>query len=299
MQKNLLLVVVLGLSACQLDYKVHTSDDNLGGDDTAAPVQDDPPEQTEEDTGEDDYDPPKDENGPIAVCDVSPNPVEPPFEKAAWDGSGSYDTAGGTIVDYSWELTSKPAGSTVLMPSGGAIRSNFQPDLAGDYIGKLTVTNDQGVTDSCETTLESIPAQNLWIEMYWTERPDDMDLHLIRDGGQLNSRDDCYWSNCTNGLSWGANGAQDDPSLDLDDIEGLGPENINISEPENVIYSVAVHDYYLSNWPASDVTSGNDVTVNIYINGSLEWTDTRTIAGDDTVTYFAEIDWQNGSVNPL
>ena len=59
---------------------------------------------------------------PVAVCDVSPNPVEPPFETATWDGSGSYDPEGHDIVDYSWALVSAPSGSSMRsQPRGRSI----------------------------------------------------------------------------------------------------------------------------------------------------------------------------------
>ena len=49
---------------------------------------------------------------PIAVCDVSPNPISPPFETATFNGSDSYDPDGGMITKYQWELTAVPEGAT-------------------------------------------------------------------------------------------------------------------------------------------------------------------------------------------
>ena len=87
------------------------------------------------------------------------------------------------------------------------------------------------------------------------------------------------------------------PLWDLDDIEGTGPENINISDPQtNGKYTVVVHDYRGS---TPDVYDANNVTVNIYLNGTLSWTDTRPISGDNTVNEFAEIDWSTGTVIDL
>lgn len=296
-------VFTLGLVGCQMDYKVHTDPGpNVEGEDTSTPDETEPDETEPEDTS-DTWQPANDENAPIADCSVSPNPVEPPFEKAAWDGSASYDPAGGTIVDYTWELITQPTGSAVGMPNGQAVRNNFSPDLAGDYIGRLTVTNDSGETDSCEITLESIPAENLWIEMYWTD-VDDMDLHLLNSGGTVEDwfwNSDCYYVNCTGtGVEWGNAGAADNPTLDLDDIYGTGPENINIQTPSDSSYTVVVHDFKNSDPGVfSDFYGANNVTVNIYINGSLEWSDTRAISGDDTYTEFARINWNNGTVTSL
>lgn len=44
-------------------------------------------------------------------------------------------------------------------------------------------------------------------------------------------------------LSWTPGGIETDPRLDLDDVEGQGPENINIRRPNAGTYRVAVHYY--------------------------------------------------------
>lgn len=234
---------------------------------------------------------------PVANCDVSAMVVNPPFDTVSWEGTGSYDPLGQDITSYSWTLTEQPQGSAVSMPSGsGPDRDGFAPDLAGTYAGQLVVqTADGRVSEPCSITLSSIPATDLWVEMYWSHANDDMDLHLIRGTGSIETNQDCYFSNCTSGLSWGSSGPADDPSLDLDDIPRVGPENINIHHPENITYKVVVHDY-----PCTGPYDGdNDVTVNIYTRGTLAWTGTHTIAGEDAYVPFAEIDWATGVITSL
>jgi hypothetical protein len=226
--------------------------------------------------------------------------VHPPFETAQWDGSSSYDPAGGTITNYNWTLASKPSGSSAVMPSGsGPFRNDFLPDLAGDYVGRLVVTTADGrSSEPCETTLEAIPAESLWVEMYWTVANDDMDLHLLAPGGSLLSDRDCYYANCVGGwLDWGTVGDEDDdPALDLDDIPNTGPENINIFDPQNGTFTVYVHDYSGS---TPDYYGSNTVTVNIYIAGALVYTGTTGISGDGDYVPFAEVDWPTGAVTDL
>jgi hypothetical protein len=235
----------------------------------------------------------------VAVCSVDPPDVQPNGGSATWYGDQSYDTEGYAITGYDWTLLSQPGGSTANMPSGGANR-DFEPDLAGEYIAELVVTNELGTeSEPCQAILTATPGQDLWIQMYWTHAGDDMDLHLLRPGsGQsdLQSTNDCYYGNCTSGgLDWGVTGdPSDNPALDLDDISGTGPENINITGPETGDFTVYVHDY-----PGSTFAAGNDVTVVIFIGGSQVWTDTRTISGEDTYTAFAEVEWPSGTVTGL
>jgi hypothetical protein len=244
-----------------------------------------------------------DPDAPVATCSVSPAVVEAITEPATWSGSGSTDP-GGSPLTYEWTLVVQPWGSAVSMPSGSPTspdRPGFLTDLAGDYVGQLVVTNAEGLSSPpCEAVLVAEPDADLWVEMFWEYPGDDMDLHLVAPGGTLRTPSDCYFMNCvegswSGGLDWGVTGVGiDDPSLDLDDIPGTGPENINIDEPESGLYTVIVHDY-----PATVLMHGNQVTVFIYLDGELVWGDSRMISGEDTDTYFAEIDTNMGSVTSL
>ncbi len=304
------LLFALGLAACSTDYDL-----------TADKGDEEPPEDTNPDlpdwgeTGgeqEESGDPGTDTNDtevftddPVAVCSVSPSSVRPITEAATWQGGDSYDPEGQPIVDYRWSLVSKPTGSAMNMTSGSsANRSGFYTDLAGEYVGRLIVeTADGRTSEPCEATLTAIPVENLWIEMYWQYADDDMDLHLVRPGGSLLSNDDCYYANCVDygwgTLDWGTWGVTtDDPSLDLDDIPGTGPENINIEQPENGTFTVYVHDYQYS---TNDSPSSNQVTVNVYIGGALEWTGNKTFSStmEDDYVPFASISWPAGTVTSL
>jgi hypothetical protein len=74
-----------------------------------------------------------------------------------------------------------------------------------------------------------------------------VDLHLWRvgSGNWFDAAADCYFRNCDSSrnqdLEWGAAGSRDNPRLDLDDVDGNGPENINIDFPEDRTYRVGVH----------------------------------------------------------
>jgi len=232
---------------------------------------------------------------PVAVCSVDPSEVLAIHESADWIGNLSYDPDG-SIASYSWTLYNSPAGATALMPGGSANRRGFTPDVAGEYIGELIVTDNDGlISEPCYATLNATAGDGLWIEMFWTYTGDDMDLHLLDDGGVLTTATDCYFANCTWGsLNWGGAGTTDDPILDLDDIPGTGPENINIDSPDRGTYTVYVHDY-----PGSVYAGHNDVTVNVYLSSRLVWTDTRNINAESCYEPFVEVTVPGGATTTL
>lgn len=239
-----------------------------------------------------------DPHAPVAVCSVDRNPVQPPFETATFDGSQSYDPDGGELVEYDWRLVSAPAGNTEGLESPSAVSTRFTPLLAGNYFVDLTVVNEAGLrSEPCSITLQAVPGQDLWIELFWSSVDEDMDLHLLKPGGSPRTSGDCYFANCTVwGPDWGVIGdPSDDPILDLDDIPGTGPENINIENPVDGTYTVFVHDYEWTGYHPEPT----DVTVNIYFGGLQVYTTTRTVVGEDTDTYIAMIDTANGVVTPL
>jgi hypothetical protein len=292
------LVLIAGITACTSDYKVVPDGENGDGlldlplTDTAGNIIYDTGSPFLPPDGES---PPPD--APVAVCSVTPDKVRPIVQDASWIGSDSYDPDDLPLT-YDWKLLDRPIGSASSMPAGStADRHGFGTDLAGEYVAELVVTNSEGISSPpCEAILTAEPAEALWVEMFWESPGDDMDLHLLAPGGSLESGLDCYYGNCTwSGLDWGISGdPSDDPSLDLDDIPGTGPENINIERPEDAIYTVVVHDY-----PGSVYTAGNAVTINIYLDGSLQWTGTKVISGEDSYTHFATIDVTEGTVTAL
>jgi len=233
---------------------------------------------------------------PYAYCHA-----DPPEVLAIWESSTFYaeDTQGNQSGDpsysfneltFNWEFLSMPQGSQAPMPAGTSSVRTVTPDMAGTYEAQLTVCNPLEIcSDPCLTSFESTMDADLWVEMYWTYSGDDMDLHLLAPGGTFgDTQTDCHWRNMT--PSWGANGEADDPSLDLDDISGTGPENINIDFPQDGTYTVVVHDY-----PGSSYLDPNPTTVRVYIDGTVACEDTRDISDEDSENYFFEVTYTNGN----
>lgn len=185
-----------------------------------------------------------------------------------------------------WMLSDRPDGSAAAFTGSarvdtpGTLPFAFEPDLAGEFPVDITVTDEDGMTATCTTLVRAIVDEGLRIEMFWNTARTDMDLHLLNPiATSWFNANDCYFSNCLRGLMWPPGGVEDDPSLDIDNRDGFGPENINIQTPSPGTYRVGVHAY-----------SGDaGVTVRIYCGGSR--TDARATFGP------TRLDDRSGSMN--
>ena len=236
---------------------------------------------------------------PIAVCDSNRLHLAPLRESADLFGANSYDPNELDIIDYRWRLVQKPSGSGSSLLDENADLRSFTPDLAGEYVFELVVTNEECVqSNPCQLSLQATPQEELWIELSWSESGDDLDLHLLRDGGPFESDRDCYYGNCVSEigeLDWGQRGFLDDnPKLDLDDIDGWGPQNINIQEPTSGEYTVVIHDY-----PGSEYYGDNTALLRVHLAGELVLEESIVIGGEDSKTEVAKVFWPSMEVESL
>lgn len=84
------------------------------------------------------------------------------------DGSGSRSTSG-KVINYSWSITSKPAGSAVTALTGvNTAQPSFSPDKAGDYIMSLTVNDGMESFPSTVTVtaFDSPPTANAGADQF-------------------------------------------------------------------------------------------------------------------------------------
>ena len=122
------------------------------------------------------------------------------------------------------------------------------------------------------------PLPRIHVALRWDLDDTDMDVHFIRDAGQYRSEDDCYWENRT--PDWGVIGdVSDNPRLDRDDIDGLGPEYIDYLRPPAGSYFVEV------NYFGDEITEASTATVGIFIDGVLAQTLQRSL--DQASRYWA------------
>ena len=226
---------------------------------------------------------------PIAIID---GPAEPaPPTTVQLDGSGSYDPNDYALVDYSWKLTDSPDGSSTSLEDTVGDRAELFFDIAGEYEVQLRVTNEYGITSApAKYRVDAIPIDDVHVELLWDTANADLDLHMLNgtDAEWFIEPDDvCY---CNSHPNWGAlTETDDDPRLDLDDLSGYGPENINVLHPENGQFPVRVH-YFDDNGDGA-VTA----TVRYYIHGLLEAEVSRVLERDE-VWNAGIVKWPEGVI---
>ncbi len=264
---------------------------STGDSGTYAITSDDPLQETVEiklignGGGGDDY--------PVALIDPCPAVVAP-LDTVNLDGTGSTDPDG-LPLDYRFTLLDKPDGSQTELQGETTDTAKLFVDAAGDYAVQLEVENSIGVRSApyvCR--MEAIPDDAIHIELTWNTSNTDLDLHLANgaDAEFYDEPDDVSW--CNPQGNWGDGSTDlDDAFLDIDDLVGFGPENINIPEPVDGEYYIRVH--YFEDGGDGSTTA----TVRVYIEGFLERTFERVMDRND-VWDVAFIRWDDSpTVNEI
>ncbi len=239
-------------------------------------------------------------------------PVEP-LDDVVLSGDQSVAQTG-TIVSYQWNIVEQPTDSTVRLSNPTGVDTGFQfdsaagvvsgLDVAGTFRISLVVTDSNGAQSANDATitLNAVPTEGLHVQLTWSASVDDIDLHLGRGNNPgWCSQDDCYYGDCTySSLDWDGQPGQTagDPSLDIDDLEGFGPENINIDQPANGSYEILVHAY--SGNPNYSSFTATDLEVKIFVGGALVQAMTGHFNNTDDAWTVARVDVNGGTtVTPI
>jgi len=209
---------------------------------------------------------------PVAVIRLDEGPQVVPQTVLHLNGQGSHSAAG-EIVTFEWSVVAVAGSVSVLVPDAAHAAATFEANLAGTYTFQLRVWDATG-TESCvpaAAQVAVVPDSILHVELLWTTPGDDdptdegpsagtdLDLHFAHPYAAMDDLDgdgapdpwfsapyDCYWFNRS--PDWGSldPNVDDDPSLDRDDTDGGGPENLNLQEPQvdpqaPFVYRVGVH----------------------------------------------------------
>jgi hypothetical protein len=207
---------------------------------------------------------------PIAVIQpISSGPASDLFTFEV-DGRESYDPNrvdqdGNGIYEFEWSIESTPAGAIASIDGWGT--ADFVTDTPGNYgIGlRVRDINDFVWSEKVVRTLHAFPVSGLAATLTWNTDVNDVDLHLIQDtqGGDLFDDElDCHFQNLR--PDWVPEGSTDgDPSLNHDEVDGMGPETVEMGVPTiGEQYRVLVHYF------SDDGFSDSDAKVKIFVNGA-------------------------------
>lgn len=219
-----------------------------------------------------------------------------PLDTIIFDGSLSHDEES-TTLNYYWNIKSAPKDSTSKLAMDNEKATLFA-DLAGEYVVCLNVEDSAGMMSCNEDCLKvtATPRETLHMQLVWSTPGDatpgdddgtDLDLHFVRllqgsdaestttrpekgtwgDKGSAELLDgsDVYFENRE--PVWFVEGFGNElPSLDIDDKDGEGPENINLDNPSPCSwYAIGVHYY-------NDYAFGPSyATVRVYVSGKARF----------------------------
>jgi hypothetical protein len=137
----------------------------------------------------------------------------------------------------------------VVTDVSGSFRQ-IVPLFCGKQVLKFTWASAAGkrvvATTKIDRTGCTSEAGGLRLTLSWGAGANDLEMHLIREGGKLNNSDgatnDCTWTSCVNSQpDWGSAGdTADDPKKDVDNTGENGTENIFLPKVEQKTYDVMV-----------------------------------------------------------
>ncbi|MEO0812289.1 MAG: hypothetical protein AAFY60_05440, partial [Myxococcota bacterium] len=161
-----------------------------------------------------------------------------------------------------------------------------------------------GVSETSDIEVMAMPAARLSVELTWRDNQEvDLDLHLVlanEEDHRICGDDDCFWGNCRQNcdstqcrepLTWFGDTPFEGPNprLDSDDVDGPGPETINLDEPMNGRYRVYAHYYGFVN----EATDPMSAVVRVLLDG-VPVGEYRRVLSRNQLWRMVDIVWQDG-----
>jgi len=233
------------------------------------------------------------------VADAGPDRDVGVLEVATLDGSQSTDPDGAVDLplQFEWTLVRKPEGSGTTIVNGQTDHPSLLPDLVGVYEIELYVIDQRGLKSLLpdRTTVLSVPAERVLVELVWDSPIADLDLHMLAPGGAFGGVLDCFYGNKY--PDWGEPGNPlDDPVFKRDDLKGFGPEVVGYSEPIEGTFTLLV-DFFAAHTPSG--REPTNATLRIFVDGLLEAELVKRLEAQGEQWNAATILWPEGTVTQL
>lgn len=202
----------------------------------------------------------------------------------------------GFLTSQDWTFT--PTNFTVQPGASQALSVTFCPSNTGYQLGGLSIAsndpdeNPYNLTITGNGTPPPLSETDISVKLEWDTNDTDIDTHLWRGSGAYKANPgDCYYADCvTLHPDWGVAGDHsDDPYLDTDDVDGFGPENLNLSNAATDNYTIAI--FYYSDHGHSGPSNAK---VTVYLNGTQVWQGTKSLSNNDLWTIM-KVNWNHGT----
>jgi len=253
---------------------------------------------------------------PVAVIHIEEGEEVIPQTVLHLHGENSYSNAG-NINKYEWEVEQPALSASKFVPTPSYPSPTFEANVAGKYVFKLNVWDEYGRKScfSAEAVVFVVPDEAIHVELLWTSpgdpNPDDegpmagtdLDLHFAHPNASQEDLDgdgkkdpwfdptwDTFWFYPLQ--NWGSISSNDDnPSLDRDDVDGNGPENINLDVPEDS----KTYAFGVNYWDDHGFGSAF-ATVRVYVYAQLVFEVKDVVMYDHDMWWCGSIDWPSGQV---
>lgn len=198
-------------------------------------------------------------------------------------------------VAWTWTIESAPTGSAIALQAANDSLIEVAPDLPGFYLFRVEGHREGGGSGEATAIVQAYEfGVGLVVRLEWNTPSNDVDLHLVNltEGGVFRTAPfDCYYAN--GNPDWPPDGPSGDPQLDLDDVNGYGPENIAVTETIPAVYRVYAHYF------SDDALGATDATVEIGLLDAALYSDTQTLPQTGALWVVADVDTGLGSVTPI
>lgn len=257
---------------------------------------------------------------PVAIIEIEEGFEVSPQTLLHLSGENSFSPFG-SILGWEWSVMQPDGSQSTFLPSDTSSTPAFQANVVGYYMFQLTVTDSTGKT-SCVPGIAEVmvmPDEAIHVELVWDTPGDaiqfdaglgagaDMDLHFLHpnaEGEDLNEDGvgdgwfdipyDVFWVNPKPNWEDPDLLANDDPSLDRDDKDGAGPENINLILPmDGNTYRVGVHYWAAYEYGVSTAT------LRVYLSGVLAYEEKDVVMNNHDLWEACTIEWPSGAVEPI
>lgn len=202
-------------------------------------------------------------------------------DQVGLDGRESSDPEGRAIDSYRWVVVLRPAGSSAAVFHSTEDRQlrrsatgDLEIDQTGSYDLRLIVKDHRGL-DSFDTPESHVlvAPKDLEVFLRW-DLATDVDLHFVHPAGLVGDYGNGQVGTSTGGdcstfnrrPNWNRPETElDDPSLDIDVVEGRGPEIVSLDFPE----SGGAYKVYAHYCDSRNVNAATNVRVEVRVRGEV------------------------------